>query len=117
MEHDGDSGPVSADVSSVEYPDLAGLTPEELVWMVPEDTYHAIALVVDSVTLSDPEHPVLVVELDDHSAATFRAIPHTLQGVENNLSLLRNADWGDFAGEVDEDGVLRWDPLWGPPDG
>jgi hypothetical protein len=103
-------------VSFVEHNDFADLTPEELLRMVPDDIGHAIALVVDSVTLSGPEHPVLVVELDDQSARTFRAIPHTLQGVENNISLLRNADWSDYANEVDDDGVLRWDAVWGPPD-
>ncbi|BCB74710.1 hypothetical protein GCM10022251_77160 [Phytohabitans flavus] len=87
------------------------------------------AFIVDTETLTNPEHPVLVVNLnnwsedDDDDAddgdddeihgeqdsrygETFRVIPDAMWSVENNLSLA-NMDWEDFADSVGADGVFR----------
>jgi len=62
--------------------------------------------VADHAALSDPEHPVLVVDLLDQPGRTFRVIPSEAWSVENNLSLA-NMDFDEFAIAVDERGVFR----------
>jgi hypothetical protein len=61
-------------------------------------------IVVDAVALSTPGHPLLVVEMP--AGGEFRAVPNTVQSIENNLSIT-NMDFADFAEAVDEDGVFR----------
>jgi uncharacterized protein DUF6924 len=76
-----------------------------------------VLFIADSTTCTSAEHPILVVDLQDKylpldefpevaGRTPFRCIPSALWAVENNLSLA-NLDWDDFAGSVDEDGVLR----------
>ncbi len=73
--------------------------------------------IADSVTFASPEHPVLVVDLDDKILSAtefpeiagrtpFRCIPSELWSVENNLNI-SNMDWEEFASEVGDDGVFR----------
>lgn len=62
--------------------------------------------VADSVALSDPGHPVLVVDLRCEPGRTFRAFPSEVWGIENNLSI-GNMDFHEFADNVDPDGVFR----------
>ena len=66
---------------------------------------HTFIFIVDSVTLSKPEHPILVLDLYDQVGRTFRVIPSEMWGVENNLSLA-NMDFEEFADNVDADGVF-----------
>ena len=66
----------------------------------------SIAMVVDSRTISDPEHPLLIIDMFDDAHRDFRAIPMAIQSVENNLSIA-NMDFADFADSVDADGVFR----------
>lgn len=76
-----------------------------------------VLFIADSITFASPEHPILVVDLDDKilsvaefpeiaDRAPFRCIPSELWGVENNLGI-SNMDWEDFASEVGDDGVFR----------
>jgi hypothetical protein len=56
--------------------------------------------------MTDPEHPVLVVDLYSEPGRSFRVVPSEMWGVENNLSLA-NMDFEEFADAVDRDGVFR----------
>jgi hypothetical protein len=76
-----------------------------------------VLFIADSTTLASPEHPILVVDLDDKILSVaefpdiadrvpFRCIPSELWAVENNLSI-SNMDWEDFASAVGDGGVFR----------
>ncbi len=68
---------------------------------------HPVLFVVDSVTVSSVERPVLVVNLNERDPSrSFRAVPREVQGIENNLSIA-NMDFFEFARSVDTDGVFR----------
>ena len=64
-------------------------------------------MVADEVTFGAPEHPVLLVDLneDDH-VPSFRALPREIAAIEANLSIA-NMDFADFANSAGEDGVFR----------
>lgn len=106
-----------AHVTYVDDPAFAGLTVPDLLESDPDRATHALLLVVDETTIRSPEHPVLVVSLGSESDSandgrSFRAVPHTIQEIENNLSIA-NMDWVNFADGVDDDGVLREHMLYG----
>jgi hypothetical protein len=104
----------------------AGMEPETLVHSLPDDYPGFFCFIVDETTLESEEHPILVVgfspsgiDPNDYQRTpkqtpstdikTFRAIPSTIQGIENNLSIA-NMDFEDFANSVDDDGVFRGFP-------
>ncbi|MDQ3112161.1 MAG: hypothetical protein M3R17_19935 [Bacteroidota bacterium] len=60
----------------------------------------------DSVTNTNPEHPVLCIGLKKNKSKSFRVIPSEVWGVENNLSI-SNMDFEDFSKSADHDGVFR----------
>lgn len=66
----------------------------------------AVMFVADAKALSDPEQPILCVDLIDQPGRSFRCIPSELWGVDNNLSLA-NMDFDEFATSVDANGVHR----------
>ena len=112
-----------ANVTYIEDPAFAGLTVTDLLESRPGRAPHALLLVVDETTIRSPEHPILVVDLrskpdpaDDWPGEpadrSFRAVPHTIQEIENNLTIA-NMDWEDFADGVDADGVYRDHMLYG----
>ncbi len=112
-----------AKVTYVDDPTFAGLTVTELLESGPNRAAHALLLVVDETTIHSPEHPILVVDLGSEPAPaydwpgraagrSFRALPHTIQEIENNLSLA-NMGWEEFADGVDDDGVRREHMLYG----
>lgn len=68
----------------------------------------AVRFVCDRITLSDPELPVLVVDLwGDHSP--FRCVASELWVPDNNLNLA-NMDFHEFADNVGSDGIFRGFP-------
>jgi hypothetical protein len=82
-----------------------------------DDAGPCVLFIADTVTFASPEHPILVVDLDDKilsvaefpevaARTPFRCIPSELWGVENNLNL-SNMDWEEFAEAVGDDGVFR----------
>ena len=85
--------------------DYEGLTREQLLELYREYN-QSYAMVVDDVTVSSPEYPILIVDLFEDPGAEFRAIPSMIQSIENNLSIA-NMDFAEFAGAADEDNVLR----------
>ena len=77
----------------------------------------SVLFIADSISLSSPDHPILVVDLSDTylsvaefpeiaDRAPFRCIPSELWGIDNNLNIA-NMDWEEFAGAAGEDGVFR----------
>ena len=88
-------------------PEYDGLTVEQLVVLGQDDTDCAYALVVDRRTMTDPEMPVLVVDLHHEPGRTFRAAPSELGTIDGNLSPTSSMDFAKFADNVDTDGVFR----------
>jgi hypothetical protein len=67
----------------------------------------AVLFIGDSMTMTLPDHPILVVDLlEDNGGPPFRCIPPELWAVDNNLNIA-NMSWNDFADDLDEDGVYR----------
>ena len=81
-------------------------TKEQLLRLVPKDYEHSFIILVDRTAISQPEFPLLIVDLYEEPGREFRAIPSQIQGIENNLSLA-NMDFAEFADSVSEDGVFR----------
>jgi hypothetical protein len=105
----------AAYVDCVSDPRYDGLTPAALVALAehdPESRTYMCA--VDLVTVQDPEHPVLVLDLHHMPGQTFRVTPAQMWGVENNLSV-SNMDFVEFADAVD--GGWRLPRLSGPRTG
>jgi hypothetical protein len=96
-------------VDCVNDPAYDGLTVEQMVALAPKGSDRSFAFIADRTTFTNPERPVLVVDLYDEPGRTFRVIPRELWGVENNLSLA-NMDFYEFADSVDPDGVFRGFP-------
>jgi hypothetical protein len=93
-------------VSDTEFDGLAG---NELLSALLQDSNRSFAFIVDSVAISDPSHPILVMDLFDTHGRTFRVVPSEMQSVQNNLSIA-NMDFEEFAAAVDADGVFRGFP-------
>jgi hypothetical protein len=87
----------------------ADITKEQLLELFPKNYNHSFIIVVDQTAISNPAHPLLVVDLYEKSGREFRAIPSQIQGIENNLSIA-NMDFEEFADSVDADGVFRGFP-------
>ena len=88
----------------------AGITKEQLLKYIPHNYNHSFIVIVDQTTISQPDHPLLIVDLYERSGNEFRAIPSQIQGIENNLSIA-NMDFEEFAEAVDEDGIFRGFPI------
>jgi hypothetical protein len=105
-------------VEFVDEPRFEGLAVPQLLELLPDDADASVAFLVDRQTLTDPDRPILVVNLFDYDqdtpgerkgqqfGHTFRIIPAHMWSVENNLGL-SNMDWHEFADRVDGDGVFR----------
>ncbi|MGH7990365.1 MAG: DUF6924 domain-containing protein, partial [Limisphaerales bacterium] len=96
----------SANVNFVSEQKYDGLETEKLLPLFSEISPQSFAFVVDNITLTNPEHPILVIDLQDKSGRIFRVIPSAMWKIENNLSIA-NADFDDFANAVDKDGIYR----------
>ncbi|MFD9963672.1 DUF6924 domain-containing protein [Amycolatopsis sp. NPDC058986] len=96
------------DATLVALPEFDGWTGEELAELLSRTAKHTLVFVVDAITLASPEHPVLVVKIDEDrdQPRSLRAVPHALLDLEIQLSIA-NMDWEDFSGAVEPDGVLR----------
>ena len=100
-----------ANVEFVEDRSLAGLDEARIVEAVPRayphHYEHPVMFVVDGVTVSSPDHPLLVIDLSEGDASEpFRSVPRQVQAIENNLSIA-NMDFFEFADSADADGVFR----------
>ena len=86
-----------------------GVGTRQLLESFPKGGAHTFVIVADPTTMSQPEHPLLIVDLHTDRGREFRAIPSAIQAIENNLSLA-NMDFAEFADSVDADGVFRGFP-------
>lgn len=87
----------------------ADITKEQLLELIAKNYSHSFIIVIDQVAISNPEHPLLIVDLYERSGREFRAVPSEIQGIENNLSIA-NMDFDEFADSVDADGIFRGFP-------
>jgi hypothetical protein len=114
-------------VEPVSDPAWVGATWEEVKAAAPAGGNYgpSVLFIADSITFTSPEHPILVVDLQDKFLSVeefpeiagrrpFRCIPSALLDVESNLNLA-NMDWEDFAGSAGDDGVYRGFELPPPP--
>jgi hypothetical protein len=83
--------------------DLAAAMP----CLYPSSYEHPVVFVVDSITVASPEHPVLVIGLDEtDDDPPFRSLPGDLCH-RNNLSL-SNMDFYDYtSAAAQQGGVFR----------
>jgi hypothetical protein len=95
-----------ANVDIVEDATLADLGTDSVLAALPPDYQHGFLVIVDHDSITLPDHSVLVVDLQDPAHGGFRAIPSTVQQIENNLSIA-NMDFAEFAQSVDSTGVFR----------
>ncbi len=93
-------------VDVVEDRSFAGFGADEVLAAVGDDYEWGFLIVADRVTMTDAEHPFLVLDLVRERGRSFRALPREIQGVENNLSIA-NMDFAEFADWADRDGVFR----------
>lgn len=87
----------------------ADITKEQLLELIAKNYSHSFIIVVDQIAISNPQHPLLIVDLYERSGREFRAVPSEIQGIENNLSIA-NMDFDEFADSVDADGIFRGFP-------
>ncbi len=93
-------------VTFIDNPVLSGRTLEELTAVAESGGYQSFFFVADREAISNPEHPILAIDLHEQRGRAFRVIPAQLWAVENNLSHA-NMDFSSFADAADSDGVLR----------
>ena len=91
--------------------DLAnsGATVEQLMGALAEDYPHSFMVVADNVAISQPDHPLLVVDLLGERGRQFRAVAAEVASIDNNLSIA-NMGFEEFAAAVDESGVFHGFP-------
>ena len=87
----------------------SGAAVEQLLAALPEDYPHSFLVVADSVAMSQPGHPMLVIDLMEERGRQFRALAAQVPSIENNLSLA-NMGFEEFADALDEGGVFRGFP-------
>ena len=115
-----------AEVECISNGKFEGLDPEAVVHLLPDSYNCFFCMVADRYTFKTAGLPILVIgfaPVDDTSAdfrrhprqvpaeeiKSFRALPKTIQSIENNLSLA-NLDFDDFLRSVESDGIFRGFP-------
>ena len=93
-------------VDVIEDPAFDGLGTDEVLAAVGDDYRWGYLVVGDRVTMTEAEHPFLVLDLLDERGRSFRALPREIQSIENNLSIA-NMDFSEFADSASPDGVFR----------
>jgi tetratricopeptide (TPR) repeat protein len=83
-----------------------GLAPGQLRLRLPEHYEETFVFLIDHLALTHPEHPILVVDLNNEGGVTFRVTPAAIGLLENNLSIA-NMDFEDYAESVQKDGIFR----------
>jgi hypothetical protein len=90
-------------------PQWAGATVQQLVDLdtaAAGDDKLMYVFVADATTMTDPERPLLVVDLAGEPGRTFRVPPRWFEDVSANLTIA-NLDFEEFADATDEDGTYR----------
>src|SRR5512146_2227648 len=86
--------------ANVQYLDdkaFADLDKGQIMSLLPKNYDHSFLIVADQLTISNPEHPLLIIDLFAEPGRDFRAVPSQIQAIENNLSIA-NMDFEEFAG-------------------
>lgn len=83
-----------------------GLTPDQVLDLVPADYQHPLVVLADPVTVASTEWPLLVADLRAERRPWVRVVAAELWSIENNLAGA-NMDFDEFADAVDDDGVFR----------
>ncbi len=101
----------TANLTHVEDRTLAGLDEAALAArfprVYPEKYEHPVVFVADAVTMSAPDHPILVVNLNESDdSPPFRVVPGEVASIEANLAI-SNMDFFEFAENADDDGIFR----------
>jgi hypothetical protein len=97
-----------AGLSFVSDPAFADMTIDQVAALTTA-SYRTFLFIVDQVTVTDPEMPLVAVDMHDEPGRWFRVTPGRMSSIENNLSLA-NMDFRDFADAADPDGVFRGFP-------
>lgn len=84
----------------------SGMTVEQLMAALPKGYPHSFMVVADSAAISQPDHPLLVVDLLGERGRQFRAVALVISQIDSNLSIA-NMGFEEFAGLVDGGGVFR----------
>ena len=95
-----------ANVEFLDDPAYTGKTACQLLGLAPAGYAHSFLLVIDELTVSSPDHPVLVVDLAEEPGREFRALPELAVVIEHYLSA-GAVGFADFAGSADADGIVR----------
>jgi tetratricopeptide (TPR) repeat protein len=99
-------GEFQAQVEIVDDPNFERITADQLATSFASEATPSFAFIVDKLTLTNLVQPILVVDLQNESARTFRVTPAALWAVENNLSI-GNMEFEEFATAVEADGIFR----------
>ena len=83
-----------------------GFGTDDVLATVGDDYRWGYLVVGDRLTMTQAEHPFLVLDLLDERGRSFRALPREVQAIENNLSIA-NMDFSEFADSAGSDGVFR----------
>jgi len=83
-----------------------GFGTDDVLATVGDDYRWGYLVVGDRVTMTQAEHPFLVLDLLDERGRSFRALPREIRAIENNLSIA-NMDFSEFADSAGSDGVFR----------
>ena len=95
-----------AQVEVIDNPSYDGLAVGQLMALLPAEHHHPILIVADKRTLTEEEHPLLVIDLMDDPGREIRVIAEEVSSIENNLSI-SNMYFEEFADAVGEDGIFR----------
>jgi hypothetical protein len=94
-------------------PQYADCTTQQVLDQVAKNSQNACLFIVDRRTITDPDHPILVIDLSRPRGRTFRTIPSEVWAIAANLEIT-NLDWEDFADNVDSDGIYHGFPQPAP---
>lgn len=89
-------------LSSIEY---RGIGKKALLKRLSDPYSHNVLFIVDRITLTQRELPILIVDLSRVPGRDFRAIPTQIPAIQNNLSI-SNMDFAEFSAAID-DGIFR----------
>ena len=84
----------------------SGATVEKLMDALVGGYEHSFMVVADGVSISQPDHPLLVVDLVVDRGRQFRAAAAHVAEIDNNLSIA-NMGFEEFAGLLDASGIYR----------
>ena len=88
---------------------FSGLTAQDFVDLAESGTPHDFVFLADARTMTDPEHPALIVSFEEFSKGeTFRVLPKAMWDVQINLTIA-NTGWEDYTVQLD-DGIYRGIP-------